>query len=335
MTVMIARHPWGGLADPASKPPADVLILGLPWEGGICWRGGTAEAPARLREISTTSPSTSERGEIVTPADLKVVDLGDLVPEDPTDRSEAARQRYLARVEHETAAHLRRAALAGRNAFLLSIGGDHSVDIGLMRGFSAGLPEGYGVVSLDAHPDLFDTYEGSPLSHACPMRRALDSTLLRPDHLVLLGTRSYNADEIAFMRDTGIRFVPARDVDAMGIDAAVDLARRHLAGVGGVYLSIDIDVADPACAPGTGAPVAGGLDSRQMLNLVRGLHEALPVRAMDIVEVAPSLDPTGATLFLALQRVFETFAALAAKRWVAAAARPRGKAKSRAAISSS
>lgn len=320
---MIPRHPWGGLADPASQPPADVLILGLPYEGGVCWRGGTAAAPGRLRDLSVTSPSISERGEMVTPADLRVVDLGDIAPEDPGDRSEAARARYLGRVESEVAAHLRRAALAGQNAFLLSIGGDHSVDIGLLRGFSAGLPEGYGVVSLDAHPDLFDTYEGSSLSHACPLRRALDSTRLRPEHLVILGTRSYNEVELVFMREQGIRFVPARDVDAMGTGAAIELARQRLAGLGNVYLTVDIDVADPSCAPGTGAPVAGGLNGRQTIDLVRGLVEALPVRGMDIVEVAPALDPTDATLFLGLQLVFETFAALAARRRASAAARPR------------
>jgi agmatinase len=323
MSGMIPRHPWGGLADPASRPPADVMILGLPWEGGVSWRGGAAAAPARLRDISATSPSISERGEIVAPVDLRVVDLGDIAPDDPADRSEAARERYLGRVEREVGGHLRRAALAGQNAFLLSIGGDHSVGIGLLRGFSAGLPEGYGVVSLDAHPDLFDTYDGSSLSHACPLRRALDSTRLRPEHLVILGTRSYNEVELAFMREHGIRFVPARDLDAMGTRAAVDLARERLAGLGNVYLTVDIDVADPACASGTGAPVAGGLSSRQLIDLVRGLTEALPVRAMDIVEVAPALDPTDSTLFLALQLVFETFAVLASRRRASAADRPR------------
>jgi agmatinase len=331
MRRMIPRHPWGGLADPAARPPADVLILGLPWEGGVSWRGGAAAAPARLREISVTSPAISERGEIVTPSDLRVVDLGDLAPDAPAGGAagderagdDAARERYIGRVERAVADHRRRAALAGQNAFLLSLGGDHSVTIGLLRGFSAGLPEGYGLVSLDAHPDLFDTYEGSGLSHACPLRRALDSTRLRPEHLVILGTRSYNEAELEFMRAHDIRFVPARDVDAMGTKATIDLAHARLAGLGNVYLTVDIDVADPSCAPGTGAPVAGGLDSRRMIDLVRGLVEALPVRAMDIVEVAPALDPTGSTIFLALQLVFETFAALAAKRRAAAAARPR------------
>ena len=77
---MIRRHPWGDLADPNLPPPSDVAILGLPFEGGACWRGGAAEAPRRLREISDSSPAISEEGYIVEPSILKVKDLGDIVP---------------------------------------------------------------------------------------------------------------------------------------------------------------------------------------------------------------------------------------------------------------
>jgi agmatinase len=310
---MIPRHPWGGLADPALRAPADLLILGLPWEGSVCWRGGAAEAPRRLREISNTSPAISETGTIVTPDRLRVVDLGDVTPAGgPID--DAARQSYFDRVQRLVTEELRRPAPGGGRPFLLTLGGDHSLGIPLLRGFSAANPGGYGLISLDAHPDLFDTYEGSPLSSACPMRRALDSTRLLPEHLLILGTRSYNAVELEFMRTHGIRFVPARELDAMGMEAAVALARDRMSGVRDVYLTIDIDVADPGCAPGTGAPVAGGLSGRQLLNLVGGLLEGLPVGALDILEVAPPLDPTGATLFLALQICFETFAAVAGRR---------------------
>jgi agmatinase len=317
---MIPRHPWGGLADPASKSQADLLILGLPWEGGACWRGGASETPRRLRAISNTSPAISESGTIVTPDRLRIDDLGDVEPASgagaagggPVD--DTARRAYFDRVQRLVTERLGRPAPGGGPPFLLTIGGDHSVGIPLLRGFSAVTPDGYGLISLDAHPDLFDTYEGSPLSSACPMRRALDSTRLDPAHLLILGTRSYNAVELEFMRDQGIRFVPARDLDAMGMEAAVALARERMSGVRDVYLTIDIDVADPGCAPGTGAPVAGGLSGRQLLNLVRGLLEGLPVRALDILEVAPPLDPTEATLFLALQICFETFAVVAGRR---------------------
>jgi arginase family enzyme len=321
---MLSRHAWGGLADPALPPPSDVLILGLPYDGAACWRPGASQAPRRLREISGSSPAISEEGYVVDPSLLRVRDLGDIAPEanagggagggPAAGPGDAARAAYFERVERAVGDTRRMAALAGRDAFLLAIGGDHSVTIPLVRGFAGGFPEGFGLVSLDAHPDLFDSYDGSPLSNACPLRRALDTSRLKPDNVLILGTRSYNAVELDFMRERGIRFVPARTIDRTGPAAAVDLAKERLAGLGGVYLTIDIDVADPACAPGTGAPVAGGLSSRQLIDLTRGLLQALPVRAMDLVEIAPPLDPAGVTLILGLQIVFETFAVLAEKR---------------------
>jgi agmatinase len=307
---MVPRHPWGGLADPRADGPAEVVILGIPYDGGACWREGAAEAPRRLREISSSSPAISEEGLVVDPGRFRVRDVGDLAP-DPRARggagAEAARQDYFAEVERRASA-----ILAGSpESVLLALGGDHSVTIPLLRAFAASGPQPFGVVLLDAHPDLFDVYDGSPLANACPMRRALETGRLAPEHLLILGTRSYNACELDFMHERGIRFVPARELAKTGVDGAVALARQRLAGIERVYLTLDIDVADPACAPGTGAPVAGGLSSRETLDLVRGLLESLPVRAMDVVEIAPPLDPTDATLFLGLQIVFETFAVLA------------------------
>jgi agmatinase len=299
---MIERAPWGGLAAGSAAPP-HVLVLGVPYDGSACWRAGAAEAPRRLREISSTSPAVSEEGHLVDPARFRVRDLGDVPVEG------AATGDYFARVEAAA-----RRVLGAPGAFLLALGGDHSVTTPLVRAYAAADRAAFGLVHLDAHPDLFDTYDGSPLSNACPVRRALETGALSPEHLLIVGTRSYNPVELDFMREHGIRFVPAREADRRGMDAVVALARDRLAGVARVYLTLDIDVADPACAPGTGAPVAGGLSSRQLLDLVRGLHETLPITAMDIVEIAPALDPTDATLFLGLQVVFETLAALDRKR---------------------
>src|SRR5262245_39477072 len=232
---MISRAPWGGLALPNQEPPHDVVILGLPFEAGACWRLGTAQAPRRLREISASSPLVSEEGCVVDPARLRVRDAGDLVAE--TGEGDDARRAYFSRVEQEVVRIFRTGAMVGRDAFLLAIGGDHSVSIPLMRGFANGFPEGYGLVLLDAHPDLFDTYDGSPLSSACPTRRALEGGRLKPQHVLILGTRSYNPVELEFMNEKGIRFVPAREIDRSGVDAVVALARQRLAGVGNIYIS--------------------------------------------------------------------------------------------------
>jgi agmatinase len=300
---VIARAPWGGLARDGQGPP-DVVLLGVPFDGSACWRAGAAEAPARLRAISDNSPAVSDEGDLVDPSRFLVRDLGDLAPDG------APVEQYFGRVE----AAARAAADAHPSAFLLALGGDHSVTTPLVRAFAAASDRPFGLVHLDAHPDLFDTYEGSKLSNACPVRRALETGRLAPEHLLIVGTRSYNAVELDFMRARNIRYLPAREVDRRGADTVAALARERLAGLERVYLTLDIDVADPGCAPGTGAPVAGGLSSRQLLDLVRGLHESLPIAAMDLVEIAPPLDPTDATLFLGLQVIFETFAVLARKR---------------------
>lgn len=311
---MIERPRWGGLAVAGVNSPPEVAILGLPYDGSACWRPGAAEAPGRIREISATSPAVSEDGELVGPDRLRLLDLDDVVPDAVRTRggagAEAARQAYFAAVQEKVTALWR----ADRDVFLLTLGGDHSVTIPLVRGFAATRPGPFGLVALDAHPDLFDVYDGSSLANACPLRRALETGRLPPERLLILGTRSYNPVELRFMAEHGIRFVPARELDRLGVPAVVALAQERLQAMKDVYLTVDIDVADPACAPGTGAPVAGGLSSRQTLDLVRGLLEGLPVTAMDLVEVAPPLDPTHATLFLALQLVFETFAVLARRR---------------------
>jgi agmatinase len=300
---MIPRAPWGGLADDRPEPPW-LTLLGVPWDGSVGWRPGAAEAPRRLRQISHTSPAISEDGFTLDPARFRVRDLGDIGPQ-----IEEQVLRYFERVEKTARAVLS----AAPRPFLFSVGGDHSILIPLFRAFAGATSGTLGLVLLDAHPDLFDEYDGSRTSHACPIRRAFDTGRLAPDHLLIVGTRSYNSEELDFMRAHGIRFVAARELERQGVDAILALARERLAACAAVYLTVDIDVADPAFAPGTGAPVAGGLTSRQLLELVRGLVEALPVQAADLVEVSPRLDPTDATLFLALQVVFETMAALARK----------------------
>src|SRR3989449_3701367 len=188
---MISRAQWGGLALPNLELPHDVVILGLPFDGGACWRAGAAEAPRRLREISASSPAVSEEGHAVDPGRLRVRDAGDIAPE-PGTTGDTARQAYFSRVEEAVVQIFKIGAMAGRDAFLLSIGGDHSVSIPLVRGFGRQFPEGFGLVLLDAHPDLFDTYDGSPLSSACPMRRGPAGRPPTPAHLPILGPPSHN-----------------------------------------------------------------------------------------------------------------------------------------------
>jgi len=191
---LIARDPWGGLAGPEPVGRSDLFVLGLPYDGSACWRQGAAEAPVRLREISATSPAVSEDGYAVDPGSFRVVDLGDVAPRAADlaeELGDAARRDYFSRVERAAADALHAGGRPGAS-FLLSIGGDHAVTIPLFRAFGRVFGEGVGLVVLDAHPDLFESYDGSPLSNACPVRRALETGKMAPEHLVILGTRSYN-----------------------------------------------------------------------------------------------------------------------------------------------
>src|SRR3989442_306859 len=137
---MIPRPSWGGLALPNLDLPHDVVILGLPFEGGACWRAGAAEAPRRLREISASSPAVSEEGHAVDPGRLRVRDAGDIAPEGGST-GDTARQAYFSRVEEAVVQIFKIGAMAGRDAFLLSIGGDHSVSNPPVRGLRRPIPQ--------------------------------------------------------------------------------------------------------------------------------------------------------------------------------------------------
>lgn len=285
-----ARRPWGGLAAPDADPQAaDVVVVGLPYDGGVSFRRGAAEAPARLREISRTADAATEEGEIIR--DLRVADAGDLPPSGPAHH-------YF-----ETAA-ARLAALPA-DAFVLGLGGDHSVSVPLHRGAAGRWKEPFGIVHIDAHPDLFDVYAGDRLSHACPLRRAAEMPLVGPSRIVSLGIRSVGIEEVDYARRSGLRLITAREIARRGLDDVVAETAGRLSGLSRVYLDFDIDGLDSSVAPGTGYPAPGGFTAREFLTLLERLFGALPIRSMGIVEVAPPLDPNDMTSMMAVQTVLE------------------------------
>ncbi len=161
-----------------------------------------------------------------------------------------------------------------------------------------------GIIWIDAHPDLCDAFQGSRYSHACVLRRALDHPFIDPRNVVMLGVRSFEIQEVEYIREQPITMLTAQHLatqDAHQVGAAL----AHRFGDMPVYLSLDIDAFDPAFAPGTGIPDAGGLTTRWVLDLIHGLAPLNLVTA-DVVEVAPSLDvPSDATSLLALKVILE------------------------------
>jgi agmatinase len=289
------RDLWSGLI--SLDPDAEVGVLGVPFDGAVCYRKGAAFGPARIRELTPHLANCAEEGQPLT---LRVRDYGDVPPDLEWNR-------YFEAVED-------RAGEALRHPLALFLGGDHSVSIPLMRAFDHVVGEAFGVLHFDAHPDLFDTYDGHRWSHACTERRALELPGLDPQHLVFVGIRSICAEEWEFLNQhPEIAYHTARQCYRRGIEAIAEEVMGRLQDVAAVYLTLDIDGLDPAYAPGTGTPEGGGLSTRDLLELVRAIVRELPVRAMDVVEVAPPLDHADMTSFAALKVIYEAWWAIQEK----------------------
>jgi agmatinase len=289
------QNPWAGMQ--LADNDADVGILGVPWDNAASYRRGAAEAPATLRRCIACADPFSEEG---IPLTLSLCDYGD-VPRD------LDWPRFFANV---TA----RAKVALGHRFTLFLGGDHSVSIPLMQAMSESVTEPFGVLHIDAHADLEESYEGSPWSHACTARRALDLPNVRSDGYVFVGLRAPIDEDMHFLRDhPEIQVHPMRAIIQRGIPAVAADVIAYLRRFPQVYITWDVDSLDPAYAPGTGTPNAGGLTTRELLAFFRTVVPALPVRALDVVEIAPPLDHADMTTWAAIKIIMETLSMVQAK----------------------
>ena len=198
-------------------------------------------------------------------------------------------------------------------AALLTLGGDHTIALPILRSLARDHGK-IAVLHFDAHLDTWDTYFGAPYTHGTPFRRASEEGLLDLERCQHMGIRGplYAASDLEDDAALGFQIVRADDYETDGVAGAVDRMRRRL-GDGPVYVSIDIDVLDPAHAPGTGTPEAGGLTSRELLNTLRGLV-GLNVVGADIVEVAPAYDHAEITGIAAAHVAYELLSVLARNR---------------------
>jgi len=284
------RLPWSGLA--TNDPDAEIGVLGIPYDGASSFRRGSAKAPDKLRSLTPHTAPFTEDGTPLT--GLRLRDYGN-VDVDPT------REPFSAAVTEAASTVL-------RHPFALFLGGDHSVTIPLTAAVAQAADGPLGILQLDAHLDLMDTFEGLPWSHACTAHRILDLPNVDPSLFAFVGTRSWLDDERAYLADhpeVGVH--TARDVYSRGIEPTAAVVCARLQDAAAVYITIDVDVLDPAFAPGTGTPEAGGLSTRDLLEFLRLVSRDLPVRALDLVEVSPPLDPSDVTSFAAIKIIYEVF----------------------------
>ena len=288
---MKSRLPWGASPD-SSIEKADVIIMGVPFDGAVSAGRGAAAAPDCLRELSKILPTVTEEG--TNFHGLKIRDEGNI----PTHLNW---KKYFGEVNN------RAYEIFVHDKFYLFLGGDHSVSIPLESAFArAHTGENIGIIHFDAHCDLADEYDGHRWSHACTQRRALELPNIKPDGLILVGIRSFMEDELEFLaKNPRIRIINAREICKRGLEYTFKEINKRYQDYHAIYCSIDIDVLDPAFAPGTGTPESGGLNTRELIELVREIMIHLPIAAMDIVEVSPPLDSSNITSWAALKVIYE------------------------------
>jgi agmatinase len=277
---------------------AHVAILGVPFDAGVSYRPGARFGPAAIRAGSKLLRAYHPALDVEPWLVHQVADAGD-VAVNPFDIGEAIGQ--IEASARETLARADR---------LLALGGDHTIALPLLRVAH----ERHGplaLVHLDAHLDTWDTYFGAAYTHGTPFRRAHEEGLLPPGRSVHVGIRGPLFGRQDLRDDAGMGFEVLTTVDIArdGVDAAAERIRARV-GELPVYLSVDIDVLDPAHAPGTGTPEPGGLTSREVMLLLRGLA-GLSLVGADVVEVAPAYDHAELTALAAANLAYEFLALFA------------------------
>jgi agmatinase len=279
----------------------DVAVVGVPFDSGVTYRPGARFGPAAVRQGSRLLKPYNPAQDVMPFAAQQVVDAGDLAC-NPFDIGAA-----VAQVE----AGLRELTAEGARA--VTIGGDHTIALPALRAATAV----HGPVSLvhfDAHLDTWDTYFGEPYTHGTPFRRAAEEGLLIRDASAHVGIRGslYDPRDLEDDARFGFTIVHCEEMDLIGPRGVAERVRARVQDAP-VYLSIDIDVLDPAFAPGTGTPESGGMSSRELLSVLRGLA-GLNIVGADVVEVAPAYDHAEITSVAAATVAYELVSLLAGKR---------------------
>ena len=272
----------------------DVAIVGVPFDAGTSYRPGARFGPQAVRQASRQLRTNYHPNYDVEPFKVQqVADAGDITC-NPFNIDEAIKQIEDGATE-----------LLNKVGSIVTIGGDHTIALPLLRAVNKKCGQPVALVHFDAHLDTWDTYFGAPYTHGTPFRRAREEGLFLDDASMHVGIRGplYSRDDLKEDADLGFKIIHCDDFQTQSIDQIVKRIRDRV-GDNPLYLSIDIDVLDPAHAPGTGTPEIAGMTSREMLNVLRGLSGMNLVSA-DVVEVAPAYDHAELTSTAAATIVYE------------------------------
>lgn len=280
--------PYRHIAGDADLQGLDAALLGVPMDLGVTNRAGARLGPRAVRNVERIGPyeHVLRRAPMT---EIKVADIGDV----PMS-SRFSLEKCIADIE----THVRRIRAAG--VIPLSVGGDHSISLPILRALGADRP--VGMVHFDAHCDTSGEYEGTKFHHGGPFRQAVLDGVLDPERSIQIGIRGAAEYLWEFSIESGMTVIHAEEIDAMGLDAVIRKA-REVVGDGPTYVTFDVDGLDPAFAPGTGTPEVGGITPREALAMLRGLA-GIDIVGGDVVEVAPQYDTSTVTAQCAAQILF-------------------------------
>ncbi len=283
------RVPFTGISSTYDK--SRFVFFGVPYDKTSTYKAGSKFAPGALRDISANMELYSVRSGV----DLEKVavhDWGDIdIVEDLVET--------LGRVKSVCS------ELLDAKKIPIMVGGEHSIT----KAAADALPEDTCLVSFDAHLDLRDEFLGEKLSHATFMRRV--SERLGSDHLMEIGVRAFSKSELDFTMKSGVTIITPQDLRKGGLQKTAQRIKGFLSGFSHSYVTVDIDVLDPAFAPGVGNPEPDGLSTDELLTLVDATMEKNTV-GFDLVEVSPQLD-SGQTAAVGVKVIFEAIAALSTR----------------------
>jgi guanidinobutyrase len=283
-------------AEAIRESGAGAAIYGIPWDSMAVTRSGASYGPRAIREATSLFLPYNATWDFDIQKALGLVDAGDCltIPGNPARTFERAQAEI--------------AQLLEGGAIPVVLGGDHSVTIPAVRAAGAIRP-GAGLVLIDAHLDTASDVGGEILSNCCPIPRAIDAGF-DPHKTVLIGIAGWMnpREELAYCREQGITVLWLEDVWSMGTAAIVERALEIAGGDDGLYLTVDVDAMDGPFAPGTSTAAPGGLTSREMLEIVRGVA-AGGLLGFDVVETAPSLEHGDRTANMAARIALDGLAA--------------------------
>ena len=266
-----------------------VAISGVPMDLGVSNRPGSRFGPRALRAIERIGPYNHVL-DCAPTHELNVADIGD-VP---------LRSRYRLEFSHDDIER-RIGQIVEAGVAPLSVGGDHSITHPILKAVGRRVP--VGLIHIDAHCDTAGAFDQSKFHHGGPFRNAVLDGVLDPTRTIQIGIRGSAEYLWEFSYESGMTVIHAEEFSSLGMSAIIEKARA-VVGDGPTYLSFDVDSLDPAFAPGTGTPEVGGLTTREVLELLRGL-KGVNLVGGDVVEVAPQYDATANTAHAAAQVLFE------------------------------